>query len=215
VGKPNARGYKSGIYIFTHLPTGSKYVGSSNILSRRLDQYLTFKHINQKNSGKLLPLMKTEGFDKFSLEIFIMPIEFSSGFYYLFLEQYYLLNKNFNLNSQRIVNFRVNQGTNIYLYDLDLKTLYYKSNSLNQIKAELGIHHATCTNCIKKGDSYLNFFKITNTEIDGAKKANLNVYDLANLICTAEKRKLFLSNSFKKKVSLPITIKDLKTGESR
>ena len=79
----------------------------------------------------------------------------------------------------------------------------------------LGIHHATCTNCIKKGDSYLNFFKITNTEIDGAKKANLNlnVYDLANLI--SEKRKLFLSNSFKKKVSLPITIKDLKTGESR
>jgi hypothetical protein len=27
----------------------------------------------------------------------------------------------------------------------------------------LGIHHTTCTNCIKKGDSYLNFFKITNT----------------------------------------------------
>ena len=114
MGKPHARGWKAGIYIFTHLPTGSKYIGSSNSLSRRLEQYFTFKHINQENSGQLLPLIKIEGYDNFSLEIFVMPTEFSSGFYYLLLEQYHLLNKNFNLNSQRIVNFRVNQGTNIY-----------------------------------------------------------------------------------------------------
>ena len=67
VGKPNARGYKAGIYIFTHLPTGSKYVGSSNSLSRRLDQYFTFKHFHQKNSGLLLPLIIKEGFEAFSL----------------------------------------------------------------------------------------------------------------------------------------------------
>lgn len=145
VGKPQTRGWKAGIYIFTHLPTGSKYIGSSNSLSRRLNQYFTYKHINQDNSGKLLPLIKTEGFDKFSLDIFVMPTELSFGFYYLFLEQYHLLNKNFNLNSQRIVNFRVSQGTNIYLYDLEGKTLYYTSKSLNQIKGDLGIHHTTCT----------------------------------------------------------------------
>ncbi len=86
-----------------------------------------------------------------------------------------------------------------------MKTLYYTSKSLNQIRADLGIHHTTCTNCIKKGDTYLNFFKITNTVIEGAIKANLNYCDLVNLI--SEKRKLFLSNSFKEKVSLPITIK--------
>ena len=160
VGKPNTRGWKAGIYIFTHNPTGSKYTGSSNSLSRRLNQYFTFKHINPENSGQLIPLIKIEVFDKFSLEIFVMPTEFSFGFYYLFLEQYHLLNKKFNLNSQRIVNFRVNQGTNIYLYDLEGKTLYYTSKSLNQIKGDLGIHHTTCTNCIKKDDSFLNFFKI-------------------------------------------------------
>lgn len=212
VGKPHARGWKAGIYIFTHIPTGSKYIGSSNSLSRRLNQYFTFKHINQENSGQLIPLIKIEGFDKFSLEIFVMPIEFSFGFYYLFLEQYHLLNKNFNLNSQRIVNFRVNQGTNIYLYDLEGKTLYYTSNSLNKIKGDLGIHHNTCINCIKKGDSFLNFFKITNTLIEGAKKSNLNISDLASLIL--EKRKLFLSKFFKEKVSLPIIIEEVKTGES-
>lgn len=50
--------------------TDSKYVGSSNSISRRLDQY--FKHYNQKNSGLLLPLKK-DGFDVFSLEVFVVP----------------------------------------------------------------------------------------------------------------------------------------------
>lgn len=76
----------------------------------------------------------------------------------------------------------------------------------------LGIHYATCTNCIRKGESYLNFFRITDTPIDGAIKANWDNSELANLIL--EKRKLFLSNTLKEKVSSPITIKDVETGKS-
>ena len=106
VGKAHTRGWKAGVYIFTHKPTGSKYIGSppspkknrgrgSNSLSRRLNQYFTFKHINQENSGQLLPLIQKEGFDKFSLEIFVMPADLSFGFYYLFLEQFHLLNTKF------------------------------------------------------------------------------------------------------------------------
>jgi len=95
-----------------------------------------------------------EGFRAFSLEIFVIPYDFSVtnmlDYYFLFLEQYHLLNRKFNLNSQRVVNFRVNQGKIIYLYGLDGKTLYYTSKSLNQIIGDLGIHHTTCTNCIKK-----------------------------------------------------------------
>ena len=85
VGIPNTRGWKPGVYIFTHKLTGQKYVGSSNSLSRRLDQYFNFKHLNQNNSGQLLPLFKKDGFDKFNLEIFVMPSEFSSDYYFLFL----------------------------------------------------------------------------------------------------------------------------------
>lgn len=101
------------------------------------------------------------------------------------------------------------------MYDLEGKTLYYRraSNSFNQINGDLGIHHTTCNNCIKNGASYLNFFKITNTPIEGAKNANFNTYDLTNLIL--EKRKLFLSNFFKAKKSSAITIKHVKTGEIR
>lgn len=181
VGRPNTRGWKSGVYIFTHKLTGQKYVGSSNSLSRRLDQYFNFKHLNQKNSGQLLPLFKKDGFDKFNLEVFVMPSEFSSDYYFLFLEQYYLLHESFNLNTQRIENFRVNQGNQIYLYDLKGKTLYYSSKSLSQIQGDLGIHPHTCKSCIK-GNNYLNFFKITDIPVVGANQANLSLVELASLI---------------------------------
>lgn len=211
VGKPKARGFKVGVYVFTHKPTGDKYVGSSNNLSRRLDQYFTFKHLN-KNSGQLVPLIKKEGFDKFSLEIFVMPTKFSSDFYFLFLEQYYLLDKKFNLNTQRVVNFRVNQGTNIYMYDLEGKILYYTSKSLNQIRGDLGIHHNTCANCIKNGNSYLNFFKLSDIPLEGVNKANLSNSELVNLI--SEKKSQFLKDTSKLKFSVLVTIKDIETGKT-
>lgn len=66
-----------------------------------------------------------------------MPSEFASDYSFLFLEQYYLLHECFNLNTQRIVNFRVNQGKPIYLYNLKGNTLYYYSKSLNQIQGEV------------------------------------------------------------------------------
>ena len=129
-----------------------------------------------------------------------MPIELSSDFYFLFLEQYHLLNSKFNLNSQRIVNFRVNQGMNIYLYDKEFKILYYTSKSLNQINSELGIHYKTCINCIKNGNLFLNFFNISDKKIEEVTKTNLNLDDLIKLI--SEKKKLFLIKSFKEKNSM-------------
>ena len=80
IGTPKTRGLKAGIYIFTHKLTGHKYVGSSNSLSRRLDQYFNFKHFNQDGSGQLISLIKKDGFNMFSLEIIVMPSEFSSGY---------------------------------------------------------------------------------------------------------------------------------------
>nr|YP_009072386.1 truncated GIY-YIG endonuclease [Sclerotinia borealis]AHX83028.1 truncated GIY-YIG endonuclease [Sclerotinia borealis] len=152
VGRPKTRKRKAGIYIFTHLLTGRKYVGSSNSLSRRLEQYFNPNPVFTKEYGLLLPLIKKEGFSAFKLEVVVMPnpedMELTSDYYFLFLEQYYLLNSKFNLNTQRVVNFRVNQGVTVYLYDIEGKILYYTANSLNGLKADLGVHHATSTKCI-------------------------------------------------------------------
>lgn len=211
IGKPNTRGLKAGVYIFTHKLTGRKYVGSSNSLSRRLDQYFNFKHFNHGVSGLLLPIIQKEGFSNFSLEIFVMPAEFSSGDSFLFLEQYYLLHHSFNLNTQRIVNFRVSQGNRVYLYDLEGEILYYSAKSLNQIQGDLGIHPNTCKSCLK-GNNYLNFFKITDTPIEGAVPANFTVADLASLIL--EKKTLFLSSSSKAKFSKSLSIVNIESGKT-
>jgi hypothetical protein len=210
IGKPKTRGRRAGVYIFTHITSGNKYVGSSNSLSRRLEQYFKPNPVFNKDYGLLLPLIKKEGFIAFKLEIFVMPKELSKDYYFLFLEQYYLLNKEFNLNSQRIVNFRVKQGTSIYLYDDKSQILYYQTSSLNGMKLDLGIHHSTYTKCLKNGSLYLNYFKITNRLNSYAIKANLSLTDLTNLI--SEKKSLFLKR-FSKITSKAICIKEVNTNK--
>ena len=137
VGKPKSKLRKPGVYIFTHKESGSKYVGSSNSLSRRLDSYFNDKHNRQRDSqGLLIPLIDKEGMSAFSLEIFIIPLEFSKNSY-MFLEQFFLLHADFNLNTLKRVNFGPPKGTALYLYDTEGKILYYTSKSLNELTSAL------------------------------------------------------------------------------
>lgn len=103
----------TGVYVFTHNPTGNKYVGSSNDLARRFKQYFCATQEDllfaNKNYGLLIPFISKEGLNAFSLQVIVVPYSYPK-YSYCFLEQYFLLDKSFNLNTQRIVNFRVNLG---------------------------------------------------------------------------------------------------------
>jgi len=183
-----------------------------------LDQYFTFKHFQQENSGLLLPLIKKDGYDKFSLEIFVIPEEFSPvasshklDYYFLFLEQYHLLHEKFNLNTQRVVNFRVSQGKKIYIYDLEGNTLYYAAKSMNLLRNNLGIDPRTCNHCLKTGESYLNFFHITDTPKDSAEVTSMGVTELLDFI--SSKKAEFLKTTSRSKFSKRITIKSVDTEE--
>lgn len=50
--------------------------------------------MNQYNSGLLIPLIQKEGFKAFSLEIFVIPSDFSAlhklDYFFLFLEQFFI-----------------------------------------------------------------------------------------------------------------------------
>jgi hypothetical protein len=223
VAKPQTRIRRLGVYIFTHVASGDSYGGSSKSLSRRLSQYLDEDGLfNNKTTGLFLPLLEKYGQSAFTLEIFVVvgrsprrsrpassPPAFSSEHYYLFLEQYLLLDKQFNLNTQRIVNFRVNQGTSIYMYDLKSKILYHTSPSLNAIRLDLGIQHSTCTRCIKTGVPYLDFLIITDKPVANAVNANLSLMELHNLML--QKRALSLK-SYSKYTSKAIYLKSVETG---
>jgi len=190
VDKPQYRRGGAGIYIFTHKTTNNKYVGSSNNLFRRLKQYFE-KNVffNNKITGLLLPLIKKEGFEAFTLEIIVIPSSYPK-YSHCFLEQYYLLSKEFNLNKHKIVNFRINQGYKIYLYDLNYKTLYYRSNSLNEFCRDLGIHYSSYKKCIANDSPYLNFFKISKSLITEAIPINLSYFKLRELIIKCRKESL-------------------------
>jgi hypothetical protein len=209
------RSQKSGVYIFTHKESGSKYVGSSNNLFFRLFDY--FRHDAKSDyTGLLLPMLRKQGLGAFSLEIFIIPAEFSPNSY-LYLEQYHLLNKKFDLNTQRTVQFRALRPHKIYLYDSEGKILYYSCDSYSKLQKDLGIHYTTFKKCLQQGNKYLNFFKVTDTLIEDGKNsvatAGLNLIELNGLI--AEKQALNRFNNVKDSratKSKSITVKEDITG---
>jgi hypothetical protein len=121
----------AGVYVFTHISTGSKYVGSSNLLNRRLDYYF---NNNLPKVGKLLPLISKDGIKAFKLKLYILDKNKFKDIDVLFLEQYFLLDKIYNLNTLKVVNFGPQLGKSseakvfIFINFLTLKKMYYTIN---------------------------------------------------------------------------------------
>ena len=76
LGSPYGKQKVPGIYIFTHLTTGRKYVGSSVELASRLNSYICLRY---KASGLLIPLLKKEKFQNFSLQVFPLRDKYKPG----------------------------------------------------------------------------------------------------------------------------------------
>ena len=89
-----------GVYKFKHKNTEQKYVGSSSQLAIRFFGYFKFQY---QTTGKLIPFIHKEKLSNFSLEI--IPLydnyDFRSE---IVLEQYYLLDPSFNLNTIKVAN---------------------------------------------------------------------------------------------------------------
>lgn len=182
IGKPGFKRSKAGIYVFSHKYSDKNYVGSSNDLARRFKQYFEKNALfSNKDTGMLLPMLEKENLKAFTLEVTVIPSSFSN-YAHCFLEQYFLLDKRFNLNTHKIVNFRVNQGFKIYLYDKDCKILYYSSNSLNAFCADLGIHHSSYKKHVANNEPYLGYFNISNYLIPEAVPADLTEIQIREFI---------------------------------
>jgi hypothetical protein len=164
-----------GVYVFIHKKTGQKYVGSSNLLRRRLDYY--FKG-DFPLAGQFLPLLHREGLKAFKLIIFKLDSNKYSSQDALLLEQYYLLSKEFSLNTLRVVNAGSSKGYPIYIYDLTCSTLYYKAKSKIELKRVLSIHPETCKKFVDSKLPYLNKFLLLSYPISTASLSNISVQEL-------------------------------------
>lgn len=178
-GKSKYKGF-FGIYIFIHKNTGHKYVGSSNLLRRRLDYY--FKG-DYPIMGKFLPLLHKEGLKAFKLIIFKLDSNKFSSQDALILEQYYLLNKEFNLNTLRVVNAGSSTcGDAVYVYDLTCSTLYYHAKSKIKLKRVLKIHTETSKKYVDSKVPYLNKYLLLSYPIPTALISNISVQELVDIM---------------------------------
>ena len=124
-----------GVYIWTHLDTGDKYVGSSSKLAKRLQGYF---HGTHKSVGKFIPLLKLEGLSKFELEVLLLTESYFVN-KELALEQYFLLHPEYNLNILKVVSsFSGARSKPLYMYNKDFSKLIFYSDTLEDFIFKLG-----------------------------------------------------------------------------
>ena len=176
LGLPSSKIQIAGVYIFTHKNTGQKYVGSSSQLSVRLSGYFNNKY---KTIGKLIPLLNKESFFKFTLEI--IPLFNNYSFRSeIVLEQFFLLDPSFNLNTIKVANNP--SGSNakpLYMFNRDKTVLYYYSTQQKDFIVNLNISHITFTKHLNKGTYYLGKYLFTRFPEINAKVKDITILDLA------------------------------------
>jgi hypothetical protein len=179
IGTLSSKKQIAGVYIFKHKYTGQKYVGSSSQLAIRLFGYLYFK---QKLIGKFVPLLTRNTLSDWSLEIIpLYDNQTKCDFRYeIVLEQYYLLDPSFNLNTIKVANNPSgSNGKSLYFYNRDKSILYYSSTQQKDFIVNLNIAHFTFTKHLNKGTYYLGKYLFTRELELSAKVAVSSVLDLA------------------------------------
>jgi hypothetical protein len=101
------------------------------------------------------------------------------------LEQYFLLDKSFNLNTIRVSNNP--SGSNaksLFIYNRDFSILYYSSTKQIDFVRKLGIHHTTFTKHLNNGTYYLDKYVFSKNFVATAQKVDLSMFDLLNMLET-------------------------------
>lgn len=190
-----------GVYIFTHIPTNKKYVGSSKHLSRRINQHFG----GYQTYGLFVPFLKKKGRQNFSLEIFPIFDNYEENSE-IVLEQYHLLNPIFTLNTLRHATVVSVKGKPIFMYNRDMSILYYyTSEQINLIK-NFSIHHTTLTKHLNNGTYYLGKYLFLREPVLTAKVKDMSNTELA--IVLERDRVEFNKNKPINSLSKPIKLID-------
>lgn len=202
VGKSAYKGF-FGVYLFIHKLTDQTYVGSSNLLRRRMDYY--FKG-DFPMAGKFLPILRKEGLEAFKLVIFKLDNNIFNVKDALFLEQYFLLSKNSNLNTLKVVNFGPSAGKGVYVYNLDCSILYYYAKSQIELKRVLNVHPESCVKYVDTKNPYLNNFLLLSFPIPSALPSDKSVKEILNIM--ERERKALYTLGTRRSISVLLEIRE-------
>ena len=205
IGLPYSKVQARGVYIFKHKYTSDKYVGSSSQLALRLKGYLNYTH---KSIGKIVPKLKKDKLSHFTLEVICLAASFNLKAE-LILEQYFLLDPSFNLNTIRVANNP--SGSNLkplYMYNRDKTILYYYSTQQIDFIRKLNISHFTFSKHLEKGSYYLGKYLFTRELVETAKYNIMPVLDLS--LQLEKDRKKFNKNKPINSLSKSVLLIDVK-----
>jgi hypothetical protein len=183
-GKSKYKGF-FGVYLFINKNTNNKYLGSSNLLRRRMDYYFKGEYLTsaaKQPVSKFLQLLHKEGLAAFKLIIYKLDENKFTSKDALILEQYYLLNKEFNLNTLKVVNAGSSKGDGVYIYNLTCSTLLYHARSRIELKRVLKIHPESCKIYIDSKLPYLNKFILLSFPVPTASTSNISVQNLIDIM---------------------------------
>lgn len=210
IGLPYSKVQARGVYIFKHKYTSDKYVGSSSQLALRLNGYLNYTH---RSRGKIVPMLKKDKLSHFTLEVICLAASFSLKAE-LILEQYFLLDPSFNLNTIRVANNP--SGSNLkplYMYNRDKTILYYYSTQQIDFIRKLNISHFTFSKHLEKGTYYLGKYLFTRELVETAKYNIMPVLDLS--LQLEKDRKKFNKNKPLNSLSKSVLLIDVKDENNK
>ena len=156
--------------------------------------------------GKFLSFLNQEGLGAFKLVIFKLDDNKFSNKDALLLEQYFLLSKEFNLNTLKVVNAGPSKGKSVYVYNLTCSTLYYHAKSQIDLKRVLKIHVNTCKKYIDTKIPYLNNFLLLSYPIPTALSSNITVKKLLDIM-QKERRAMYVLGTRR---NIPVTLEIMK-----
>jgi hypothetical protein len=148
-------------------------------LALRLRGYLNKTH---KNTGKLIPLIEEKGLSRFKLEVICLPFypEFRPE---IVLEQYFLLDPSFNLNTIRVANNPSGSSAKpLYLYNRDKSILYYYTLQQKDFISKLNISHFTFTKHLDNNTYYLGKYLFLRERVDTAKTTHMSLPEIAIML---------------------------------
>jgi hypothetical protein len=181
LGSPLGKVHTPGVYIFTHKITGAKYVGSSSQLAVRLYGYLKERH---RSLGQLIPLL-LDNLSNLTLEVIVLKdaknnYEFRPE---IVLEQYYLLDPSFNLNTVKVANNP--SGSNakpLFMYNRDKSILHYYSMQQKDFITNLNIHYVTFNKHLNNGTYYLGKYFFSRESVLTAKVKEMSDLELVSML---------------------------------
>ena len=183
LGSPFGKVHTPGVYIFTHKITGAKYVGSSSQLAVRLYGYLKER---DRSIGRLIPLLK-DNLSNFTLEVIVLKCSAAKNNYEfrpeIVLEQYYLLDPSFNLNTVKVANNP--SGSNakpLFMYNRDKSILYYYSMQQKDFINNLNIHYVTFNKHLNNGTYYLGKYFFSREPVLTAKVKEMSDLELVSML---------------------------------